>query len=58
MWEADLDTVYEAVSDGFEEDERLMVFRVENDLLKFTLGLFFSICACECISSVSVLEEP
>lgn len=37
MWEADLDTVDETISDSFKEDERLMVSRVENDLLKFAL---------------------
>jgi hypothetical protein len=37
MWKADFDTVYEAVSDGFEEDERFVVLWVEDDLLEFAL---------------------
>jgi hypothetical protein len=38
MWKADLDTVDEAISDGFEENEWFVVLRVEDDLLEFALG--------------------
>lgn len=44
MWEADFDTVDEAISDGFEEDKRLVVLWVEDDLLEFALGKMFSMC--------------
>lgn len=37
MWEADFDAVDEAISDGFEEDQRLVVFRIEDDLLELAL---------------------
>ena len=42
MGEADFDTVDEAISDGFEEDKRFVVFWVEDDLLEFALEMVFS----------------
>lgn len=44
MREADFDAVDEAISDGFEEDEGLVVFWVEDDLLKLALRLYISCC--------------
>jgi len=44
MWKADFDTVYEAISDGFEEDKRFVVLWVEDDLLEFALGMRLSMC--------------
>ena len=37
MWEADFGAVDEAVANGFDEDEGLVVARVENDFLKLVL---------------------
>ena len=42
MWEADFDTVDEAISDGFEEDEGFVVLWVEDDLLEFALKMALS----------------
>ena len=42
MWKADFDTVDEAISDGFEEDERFVVLWVEDDFLEFALEMVFS----------------
>lgn len=44
MWEADFDTVDEAISDGFEEDERLVVLWVEDNPLEFALKVLLSVC--------------
>jgi len=43
VWEADFDAVDEAISDGFEEDERFVVLWVEDDLLEFALEMVLSI---------------
>jgi len=37
VWKANFDTVDEAISDGFEEDEGFVVLWVEDDLLEFAL---------------------
>ena len=42
MWEADFDTVDEAIPDGFEEDEGFVVLWVEDDLLEFALKMVLS----------------
>jgi hypothetical protein len=42
MWKADFDAVDEAISDGFDEDERLVVFWVEDDFLEFALEMVLS----------------
>jgi hypothetical protein len=42
VWEADFDAVDEAISDGFEEDERFVVLWVEDDLLEFALEMVLS----------------
>lgn len=42
MWKADFDTVDEAISDSFEEDEGLVVFWVEDDFLEFALEMVLS----------------
>lgn len=42
MWKADFDTVDEAISDGFEEDKRFVVLRVEDDLFEFALEMVLS----------------
>lgn len=42
MWRADFDTVDEAISDGFEEDERFVVLWVEDDFLEFALEMVLS----------------
>ena len=43
MWKADLDTVDEAISNGFEEDKRFVVLWVEDNLLDFALEMVLSI---------------
>lgn len=37
VWEADFGAVDEAIADGFDEDEGLVVFGVEDDFLEFVL---------------------
>jgi hypothetical protein len=37
MWETDFGAVDEAISDGFDEDERLVILWVQDDLLDFAL---------------------
>ena len=53
MWKADFDTVDEAISDSFEEDEGLVVFWVEDDFLEFALEMVLSMrtrhaSTCKC----------
>jgi hypothetical protein len=38
VWEAHFCAVDEAIADGFDEDERLVVARVEDELLQLVLG--------------------
>jgi hypothetical protein len=58
MWEADFGAVDEAISDGFDEDERLVVLWVQDDLLDFALERYVCQLVSSCLASVNIPGLP